>query len=482
MQPLVPQVEELSTVAGLRAAAAVVADAVDAELWRLSGAEVEELIGLAAATRSALDRLDAVAVREGLERGLHREQGFGAVDWVRSCQRRTGAPVGDVAHAARVVRVVQCASRVGGRAVWSAFRLGTLPLGKADQIGRFEREVTPVVAADTVLETVDHLVDAASDTADTTGLTERELRTAIRYAGELMKPERDLDREHEALARGRSLTSGPGPGGLCAYRLLLDPAGAAVVDAAVAGLSAPVTGPDREPDLRPAAQRRADALVEIVRRGVSSPGEQPTTAKAQVIVTMTLDQLLADLATHHGARARTDTPAPGAAAESGPAFGAGVEVAFDAAFGTSFGAGAPTTFGSAFGAGVGAALGAGAGVTATGQVLSGGEVRRMACDAGIVPMVLGSRGEVLDVGREQRLFTLGQRRALWRRDGGCTYPGCTIPPQWCDAHHVIWWSRGGTTDVSNAALLCGRHHTLVHRRDLTATVTATGVVWHTGLA
>src|SRR5699024_824611 len=72
-----------------------------------------------------------------------------------------------------------------------------------------------------------------------------------------------------------------------------------------------------------------------------------------------------------------------------------------------------------------------------------------------------------------------QHRALWLRDKQCTFPGCTIPPQWCDAHHVDHWVNGGPTDLSNGALLCQRHHTYVHTHDLTATVTDTDVTWHT---
>jgi hypothetical protein len=121
----------------------------------------------------------------------------------------------------------------------------------------------------------------------------------------------------------------------------------------------------------------------------------------------------------------------------------------------------------------------GAGVTLTGEVLSPGVVRRMACDAQIIPMVLGTDSEPLDLGRGRRLFTRGQRLALTARDKGCTFPGCTVPPTWCDAHHVRPWQHGGLTCLSNAALLCPRHHTVVHDRDLTATVTATGVTWHT---
>ena len=117
-------------------------------------------------------------------------------------------------------------------------------------------------------------------------------------------------------------------------------------------------------------------------------------------------------------------------------------------------------------------------MTATGQVLAPSVVRKLACDAGIIPVVLGGDGEVLDLGRTTRYFTPGQRKAIWLRDQGCTYPGCTMPPQWCDAHHVAWWSRGGTSDIDNAALLCQRHHTTVHTRDLHASITPTGVTWH----
>ncbi|MEO7753356.1 MAG: HNH endonuclease [Terracoccus sp.] len=54
-----------------------------------------------------------------------------------------------------------------------------------------------------------------------------------------------------------------------------------------------------------------------------------------------------------------------------------------------------------------------------------------------------------------------------------------MPATWCDAHHLTHWARGGPSSLRNAALLCPRHHTRVHDHDLTATVTATGVTWHT---
>ena len=121
----------------------------------------------------------------------------------------------------------------------------------------------------------------------------------------------------------------------------------------------------------------------------------------------------------------------------------------------------------------------GAGLADNDAVLSPGTVRRLACEATIIPAVLGGPSQILDLGRNQRFFTPAQRRALARRDHGCSYPGCTIPAQWCEAHHVTHWLLGGATDLANGALLCGRHHTVVHQRNLTASITPTQVTWHT---
>jgi hypothetical protein len=120
----------------------------------------------------------------------------------------------------------------------------------------------------------------------------------------------------------------------------------------------------------------------------------------------------------------------------------------------------------------------GAGTTLTGELLAPETVRRMACDAFIIPAVLGGRSEVLDLGRTSRLATAKLLQALYLRDRGCTFPGCSRPPAWCDAHHCEHWCDGGPTDLSNMALLCPRHHTIVHQKGYTATVTAFGVDWH----
>ncbi len=99
-----------------------------------------------------------------------------------------------------------------------------------------------------------------------------------------------------------------------------------------------------------------------------------------------------------------------------------------------------------------------------GTRISAGEARRMACLAGVIPVVLGGKSEPLDVGRRRRFHTRAQRIAMGVRDGGCTAEGCDRPPSMCHVHHDQPWSRDGNTDVNTGRLLCQRHHTLAHDR------------------
>lgn len=106
-----------------------------------------------------------------------------------------------------------------------------------------------------------------------------------------------------------------------------------------------------------------------------------------------------------------------------------------------------------------------AGVTEHGTSVSAGQLRQLACNAGILPALLGTNSQILDLGREQRLHTPAQRKALAHRDDGCAFPGCDRPPGWCETHHVKSWASGGKTSVDNGVLLCGYHHRHVHNSD-----------------
>ena len=100
--------------------------------------------------------------------------------------------------------------------------------------------------------------------------------------------------------------------------------------------------------------------------------------------------------------------------------------------------------------------------TTLGESLTATQVRRMACDADLIPGVLGADGAILDVGRTQRLVTAALWVILVIRDKHCAFPGCRRPPVMCHAHHIVHWVDGGVTSLDNLVLLCGTHHRTIH--------------------
>jgi len=106
-----------------------------------------------------------------------------------------------------------------------------------------------------------------------------------------------------------------------------------------------------------------------------------------------------------------------------------------------------------------------------GAILSKTAVERILCDSpvgyAVVRHTLASKvahqaSEVLDMGRRTREPTAAQRRAVSLRDEHCQHPGCRVPGEWCDIHHLHPWGEGGNTDVDDLALLCRRHHVANH--------------------
>ena len=95
-----------------------------------------------------------------------------------------------------------------------------------------------------------------------------------------------------------------------------------------------------------------------------------------------------------------------------------------------------------------------------GGTLTADVLRMLACDAAVIPIVLGGAGQPLDVGRATRTIPDGLRRAVYARDHGCAR--CGRPPSWCEIHHIIAWEQGGETKLSNCTMLCRRCHHLIH--------------------
>jgi hypothetical protein len=100
--------------------------------------------------------------------------------------------------------------------------------------------------------------------------------------------------------------------------------------------------------------------------------------------------------------------------------------------------------------------------------LSRATLDMLLCDSDLSRIVMAGASEVLDVGRATRTCTPAQWKALVARDRHCRHPGCKMPPERCDAHHVQYWEHGGNTDLANLVLLCRHHHRQRHRAEARA--------------
>ena len=251
------------------------------------------------------------------------------------------------------------------------------------------------------------------------------LRTAGRALRHTVDPDGALSDAQSQFER-RYLNLAPLLDGMTAVDGLLDAEATAMLTTALAPFGVP-SDPD---DRRSAAQRRADGLVDIAVMAIKSerlPTLSGAPARLDVLVPLSS---LAD-------PSRCSAPAMVTGTPGGPA------------------------------------------------LLTAEAVARLACDAHVARVLLGSDSVPLDLGRSRRLFSAGQRRALAIRDGGCRFPGCSRPARYTDAHHRVSWLRGGVTDVVNGLLLCRHHHRLVHEGGWTITandpiVGANGRLWFQG--
>jgi Domain of unknown function (DUF222) len=202
--------------------------------------------------------------------------------------------------------------------------------------------------------------------------------------------------------------------GAVAVRGLLDKEAGALALAVLSPLAAPAPSTDAMPDLRPAARRWADAFAQLCQ--LATPALPDVRGdRPHVLLTISFDALQGQLAAAPGQLER----------------------------------GAP---------------------------ISAAAARRLACDANLIPIVLGAASQPLDIGRATRIISPAIRRALTARDGGCVFPGCDRPPSWCDAHHNIHWAAGGPTALANLYLLCGHHHDTAHHHGWTVQM-INGLPW-----
>ena len=423
-------------------------------LHRLSGAELAEFMSLVDDLKSQASAAQVVIAVEAAHRGefTSARRGEGSAHaWVREHapslrQGGAGQLAGfavDVAHATPEGQWSTHGPQAGAFAdperpegkVWDRVDSGEVALPLAltalSEIARMKDRLQPDAIPTVADAILDHGVQWGARDA-------KRIRTRLLAKHGL---DGELEDTQRRLRTAAYLTQPQvSDGDITEYRMGLTPEQSAALEAALGALSKPIPDPGTGVfDERPNGQRRAEALATIIAGHAAHDGEDanPAAASTALHVTIALADLLRLLAL-------PDTGPHGCTNDTGTD-------AFGQALTGSTGAG--TVIGS----------------TATGTLLNPAEIRRLACDADIIPIVLGAAGEVLDVGRAARLFTKGQRRALWHRDHGCTWPGCDSPPSWAKAHHLIHWADGGRSDLSNAALLCQRHHTHVHDHRLIAT-------------
>jgi Domain of unknown function (DUF222)/HNH endonuclease len=267
----------------------------------------------------------------------------------------------------------------------------------------------------------------------------RGLQTVALHLQHRLDPDQGerLAKEEQAQVARREIRFRNNPDGSCRPDGYLDKEATALLRAALDPLAKPRPAADGTPDPRTPPQRMGDALIELVELALRS-GDLPTQAgqPVQLVVTIGLSDLESRLA---GAVGRTGTTAPRESSSGAGRFHR------------------PDPFHN-----TGTRAGAGVGVLDTGIPVSADTVRRWACDCQVIPMVLGSHGEPLDVGRASRTATPAIRRALDVRDRGCAFPGCDRPPKWTVVHHIWHWQDGGPTSAGNCVLLCGHHHRTVH--------------------
>jgi hypothetical protein len=294
-------------------------------------------------------------------------------------------------------------------AVGVAVSDGRLSLDAADAI-RAGLDVDDAVPVESVADAAKSLVlDAAS-------LTVEKLAARAREWGAELDEQHVLDRER-ALRDARYLRITPQLDGMTRLSGLLDPESAAIVVAAYDGATSPRRGGPRfvDPtsidraerltrDARTTDQIAIDSFVELIKLGTDAAPEIVGAQPPAVRIVVT-DRDLARRAGRGWIEGQTSP-------------------------------------------------------------LSISTVEREICNRGTVPIHFDSAGQIVNIGRDQRLFTARQRIGLAVRDGGCRFPGCDRPPSWCEAHHIDEWFRDhGSTDVAGGVLLCRHHHLLIHNNE-----------------
>ncbi|NYD99015.1 hypothetical protein BJY21_000200 [Kineosphaera limosa] len=436
------------------------------DLTRLGSDDLAGLAAGAAKIVNAAKALQAAVVMEARERGvIAASDNPKTAAWVEQCCRDAGVPLAP-AQARGLDEVSRTCSTPDVARLKDAVVAGECTVESAAIIASTYRRLSPKVDVrgwDTVL---DQLIGWLGEGATRKNIAEFEDVLLSQYGTQTT-----LEDEHEQKRSNRTMSalSLNSKTGMFESKIVMDPVNEAVFSAALHALSKPHVDPDTgEHDPRTPGTRRLDALVTMAKHATNPDKTvRGSGSAARIIVTIPLADLVGGIRKTSLAEQLGLFPAEGDATD-GADLGAFAATATDSDTPATCGQGSghasnPGNPGKGPGCGHGVleagrvgvlasgTLGhhtirssvAGCGTTRYGQVLSPADVRMLACDAQIIPAVLGTRSELLDLGHAHRLAKPGLVAALELRDKTCTYPGCRIPAAWTDKHHLIHWADDG---------------------------------------
>lgn len=393
--------------AALRATEQALGQFAEANLWSLPDNEVLQLRIELEALRAKTEAVVLTTTREVDSRGSAVDAGAASTAaWLRGrLLMHPGAAKAEVALALACDR--------DHAATGAALARGKLTRDQADAVVAGLGALPSGIDAATRGDAEEFLLREARQ------FDPQALHQLARHLALRLDPDRgeELEREEAERPSRQELHLSHQADGSRRVRGVLGPEDGALLEAALSARSAPRKASDGTPDPRPAAQRRAEALTELV-KGAMAADDMPEEGGEPVTLTVTtpIDYLKSLVG---GAACPTCGHATSATLP------------------------APATY-------------------EDGTALTPETLRRLGCDAWLVAALTNRDGNVLDVGRLTRAIPRPLRRALTVRDRGCAFPGCGRPPRWCHGHHIWHWSLGGATALDNLVLLCGYHHRLIH--------------------
>lgn len=421
--------------ADLAALDAAVATVIDVDVQPLSAVERKDRL---TRLRAAIDALEVcfdttVAAADTAGDGQLLDGATSTTGWLRHTLRMAPREAASHVRTARMLGHSTSAGHCPAAPAAAAVLSGAISYPHLQTITGTLADLAdhPHLPAEARTQAVQLMVDLAHQVDPTS------LRAAAKHLRYVLDPDRGKT-DHDRQTQARRASLAPLLDGTWRLEMLTTPDGGALLSALLNATAAPVSADDP----RTPTQRRHDALIDAL-TAATQTGQLPVTngLSPTILITTPPNAYLPHNST-------TDQPPPSdkPPSDKPPSDKALSDKALsDKALSGQW---RPARF-------------------ADGTPIPGPLFDQLTCNPTLTRILQEPGGKVLDVGRTHRFFTPAQRTALWARDAGCRFPGCTAP--WTHAHHITAWQAGGTTNLANGVLLCSHHHRATH--DGTWTIT-----------